>query len=106
MGGVGIVFPVVLLAFSVVMMTFVAMVEQQPLTEADTGTFGSSSGLSSDCSGILSILSCIGDFFHLIFNVMTFNIPGAPWWIRVPFGILMIGPWIFVIIVLIVAVIP
>jgi hypothetical protein len=91
MSGSGIVTKVPLIAmmlFSVVCIVFTAMVKASTVDEGTTAAEGSGDGVNatfvregSACSGFFDCMGMIGGF---IWDGMTFNIDGAPFWVRVP----------------------
>ena len=54
--------------------------------------------LEMESGGLFDNFGIITD---LVVDVLTFNIDGAPWWIRFPLSIMTIVPWIYILVVLI-----
>lgn len=50
---------------------------------------------SKDCSGFFDAFECVVevvfDVVIFLFDLITFNIDGAPWWIRVPLAFILGG---------------
>lgn len=92
--------PIKFLVFSALALTFTALVVGSTLTENATST--------APCSFDLLTLnfSCVTQFFGIIGDVLSFNIMGAPLWVRVPLGIIMSAPWVYTIIGIVVGLVP
>lgn len=52
------------------------------------------------------MLTCVGQLFGFIGDLVTFNIMGAPVWVRLPMGLIMTVPWVYTIIAVIIGLVP
>lgn len=90
------------LVVGVLTMTFGIMVKSAEASELGNDLF-------DDCKATLNpidLFNCVGDFFGVVFDVLTVNIDGAPWWVRLPLGIVFSLPWILLIITIVLELVP
>ena len=97
MGAVGAKFPMALAIIGAAGLTFSLMVHSATGSEKDSTSF-------RNCN--IGNGWCIGDFFSLVWDLLTFNIDGAPWWIRLPMSLVFIGPWVLLLISVVIGAIP
>lgn len=55
-------------------------------------------GFSIDPGAEKNVYHCAGGLFTFVLDVFTFNIDGAPWWVRVPVAAIFIVPWVLLLI--------
>lgn len=60
-----------------------------------------SGGFFGALDAILAVLQAVWGAIVFFFNLLTFNIPGAPWWIRIPIGSILGGGFVWSIAALI-----
>jgi hypothetical protein len=96
--------PVIALTIVMLTLTFEGLLFGEELAEKSFPDLIDPAHESQDCDGffdgfvcaIETVLSYIGNFFIILFgaivfiiNAITFNVAGAPWFVRVPMGTLM-----------------
>lgn len=91
--------PVPVLAVIIIVLVFEAMIGgeelvQESFPDFDEGSFGGIDILGDIITGIFGTVA-------YIFNLITFNVGGAPWFIRVPVGTVLGGALIWSITTLI-----
>jgi hypothetical protein len=82
--------PLGLLAFAAILITYTGLVVSE---EEDAPVV--------DCDGLEDILSCPGSILLLIGQILTFNIDGAPWWVRLPMALMMTVPFGYILLAII-----
>ncbi len=85
--------PLAFLIFSALSFTFVALVLGTELTENTTGT--------DPCS-----LLCVDQIFGFLGDLVTFNILGAPVWVRLPMSLILGFPWVYTLAGVVIGIIP
>lgn len=85
--------PALVLAIVLSTMVFMTLLFGEEIAEKSFPTFEqpSSGGFFGALDAILAILQGIWGVIVFFFNLLTFNIPGAPWYVRVVAGGLLGG---------------
>lgn len=80
--------PVKVLVVAVIVLAFEAMLFGAQLAEQSFPEFEQpdSGGFFGVIEGLLAVVDVIWGVVVFIFNLITFNVGGAPWWIRLPVG--------------------
>lgn len=75
-----------LLVVIILTLTFEGLLFGEELAERSFPSFEepSSSGFFAVLEALLSIVKVIWGTVVFLFNLITFNVPGAPWWVRLP----------------------
>ena len=103
MGGIGFNLPLPFIIFATLMLVFTSMVK---LSELQEETPFSGCGSSFNPFANSTAYGCVKDFGGIVIEIVTFDIGGAPWFIRVPFSIIMALPIIWIIVAIAEGVIP
>lgn len=85
------------LAIVLLTVTFEGMIFGQELAERSFPTYEEpqSSGFFGVLDALLAIVKVIWGAVVFFFNLITFNVPGAPWWVRLPVGGLIGGGFVW-----------
>ena len=80
--------PLTFLAVIALTSTVVAMIGGEELAQESFPEFDEpdSGGFWGSLDALVSVVQGIWGVVVYLFNLLTFNIGGAPWWIRVPVG--------------------
>lgn len=81
------------LSVVILTLTFEGLLFGEALAQQSFPTFTepSSGGFFGVLDALLAIVQAVWGAVLFFFNLVTFNVPGAPWWIRLPVGGLLGG---------------
>jgi hypothetical protein len=84
---------ITILAIILVTLTFEGLLFGAEIAEQSFPSFDepTSTGFFGVLDALLAIVKAIWGAVVFFFNLLTFNLPGAPWYVRLPVGGLMFG---------------
>lgn len=95
--------PVPILAIITIVLTFEGLLFGEELAQYSFPEFNEpeSGGFFGILDALLAIVQAVWGAVVFFLNLLTFNVPGAPWYVRLPIGAILSGGLIWSIAVLI-----
>ena len=99
MGGM----PIKILAVIIMTLTFEGLLFGEQIAERSFPTLDepTTTGFWGALDALIAVVRAIWGAVVFFFNLLTFNVPGAPWWIRLPVGSVLGGGLLYSVTVIV-----